>query len=176
MALTGREKLGFHTLYFLAFASRIPEGVQWHWNVWARVGEIIGKAEAYACPGLPGECKVIGEFIVKHQEQPTISALEIGTLRDRIRDMVKQSAPREWQARAAGGWMGYSAGVCKLSLKDGKDHAVELRNCLRTCRENLNVVDPGLANQLGPIEAEAAKTNPPYGDILTKLEVFDKNI
>jgi hypothetical protein len=169
-------------LYYLALASRIAEGVGWHWNTWVRVGEVIARAEAYACQGRPGpaklevECRTIEQFIEKHQGQSTVSTNEIGNLRDQLRDMVLHSAPREWQARGAGGWMGYSAGTCEHSLKDGKDRAVELRNYLRTGRENLHVVDPGVANRLEPIEAMAAQAHPPYDRILAMIEALDQDI
>jgi hypothetical protein len=175
MAFTEVEQREFHTLYFLAFASGLAERSPL--NTWENIGELVSRAEAYACEGRPGaarlesECKAIEKFIEKHQghRQRPITVGEVNGLRDSIRDMARSARSRD--ARNAGRWLGLSGGTCEVLSRFGGS-AAQLKNYLQYCRSSLAGIDGGLANQLEPIKQRAAQNPPNYQSILQMIEAL----
>jgi hypothetical protein len=171
MSILPAEKREYRALYFISYASRMAEHKL---NTWGVVAENVTRAEGVACqgPGMEKDCAAIQKFVEKHQglRQAPVGP-ELGKLRKEIQESY--SNPRSMHARDAGLWLGYAGGTCEL-LKQfpGQPNAPQLRDHLRTSRENLFIIDPELAGQMKDIEAMAAKDPPDHQKILKLIEAF----
>jgi hypothetical protein len=171
MPILPAEKREYRVLYFISYASRMAENKL---NTWGVVAENVTRAEGVACqgPGMEKDCAEIQKFVEKHQglRQKPVGP-ELGQLRTEMQN--RHSNPRSMHARHAGLWLGYAGGTCELLRRfPQKPNAPELRDHLRTSRENLFILDPELAGHMKDIEAMAAKDPPDHQKILKLIEAF----